>query len=79
MPLIYFLDTIWYQGTNRDFNDLSLVASYCAGVLAGLETRLEGSPLVYFPVRPTWSNVYKFLYYFARAFQHLVPILEGNH
>ena len=80
MPLLYFLDNIWFQGADDDFNALSLVASYCAGVAAGVETRLEGSlnKRIYFPVYPTWDNVYNFLYHFAIVFQELVPILGGE-
>ena len=76
MPLIVFSDMIWYQGTKRNFDLYSLCASYYAGREIGIETVVQSDPPVYFPRFPSESNIWLFLYEFARIFQILVSAVE---
>ena len=77
MPLIYLGDIIFYQGTQVDFNTLSLYASFYAGSNRGLDLELRSNPPIFFPLNPTPDDLWLFLYDFAIAFEQLVPVLEG--
>ena len=47
MPLIYLGGDIFYQGTQVDFNTLSLYASFYAGSNRGLDLELRSNPPIF--------------------------------
>ena len=77
MPLIYLGGDIFYQGTQVDFNTLSLYASFYAGSIQGLDLELRSNPPIFFPVNPTPDNLWLFLFHYATAFEQLVPLIES--
>ena len=77
MPLIYLGGDIFYQGTQVDFNTLSLYASFYAGSIRSLDLELRSTPPIFFPINPTPDSLWLFLFDFAEAFQELVLVIEN--
>ena len=77
MPVIYLADNIYYQGSQADFNTISIYASWYASLRRGLSVRLKGNPPIFFPVDPTPDDLWLFLYDFAEGFEIVTPVVEG--
>ena len=69
MPIIAIADEIFYQGTETDFNTLSLYASLYACQIRNHIFNLEGNPPVFFPIVREYNDISLYLRDFSYAFQ----------
>ena len=77
MPLIYIADNIYYQGSQVDFNTITLYASWYAGLVGGVNIHLRGNPPIFFPLNPTPESLWLFLCDFAEGFEIIAPVIES--
>ena len=77
MPAVYGDDYAYYQGSQADFNAISIYASWYASLRRGLSVSLKGNPPIFFPVDQTPEILWQFLYDFAEGFEILAPVIES--
>ena len=76
MPILWYIDDVFFDGDYEKFKKIALFASYYAVLRLDVEADISGDPLVYFPIYPSPFMVYKYMIYYRQAFDFLEAFLD---
>ena len=69
MPIFIDIDGVIYDGEKHDFEKIALAASVYVCLFLGLDSKLSGDPLIYYPVSHDPAVIAQFLQKYTEMFQ----------